>query len=41
MGLINFKLINVFLGGMLYFLLGKMLVRDVKNCLLEWLINDY
>ncbi|MCH2048239.1 MAG: methyltransferase domain-containing protein [Trichodesmium sp. ALOHA_ZT_67] len=41
MGLTNPKSINALLGGMLYFLPGKMLVRDAKNRLPEWLINDY
>lgn len=41
MGLTNPKAINALLGGMLYFPPGKMLVRDAKNRLPEWLINDY
>ncbi|MGB3510823.1 MAG: glycosyltransferase, partial [Microcoleaceae cyanobacterium] len=41
MGLTNPKGINALLGGMLYFPPGKMLVRDAKNRLPHWLINDY
>ncbi len=41
MGLTNPKAINALLGGMLYFPPGKMLVRDAKNRLPQWLINDY
>ncbi|MEM1171161.1 MAG: glycosyltransferase [Cyanobacteria bacterium P01_H01_bin.35] len=40
-GLTNPKGINALLGGMLYFPPGKMLVRDAKNRLPHWLINDY
>ena len=40
-GLTNPKGINALLGGMLYFPPGKMLVRDAKNRLPQWLINDY
>lgn len=40
-GLTNPKAINALLGGMLYFPPGKMLVRDAKNRLPQWLINDY
>lgn len=41
MGLTNPKAINALLGGMLYFPPGKMLVRDAKSRLPQWLINDY
>ncbi|MGD1804967.1 methyltransferase domain-containing protein [Dapis sp. BLCC M126] len=41
MGLTNPKAVNALLGGMLYFPPGKMLVRDAKNRLPQWLINDY
>ncbi|MGK7920986.1 MAG: methyltransferase domain-containing protein [Trichodesmium sp.] len=41
MGLNHPQAINALLGGMLYFPPGKMLVRDAKNRLPQWLINDY
>ncbi|NEP08118.1 MAG: methyltransferase type 11, partial [Okeania sp. SIO4D6] len=41
MGLTNPKAINTFLGAMLYFPPSKMLVRDAKNRLPQWLIDDY
>ncbi|MEB3343723.1 MAG: methyltransferase type 11, partial [Okeania sp.] len=41
MGLTDPKAVNALLGGMLYFIPGKMLVRDAKNRLPNWLINDY
>ncbi|GGA22529.1 glycosyltransferase [Okeania sp. KiyG1] len=41
MGLNNPKAINTFLGAMLYFPPSKMLVRDAKNRLPQWLIEDY
>ena len=41
MGLTDAKAVNALLGGMLYFIPGKMLVRDAKNRLPQWLINDY
>ncbi|WP_293078976.1 methyltransferase domain-containing protein [Okeania sp. SIO3B5] len=41
MGLTNPKAINTFLGAMLYFPPSKMLVRDAKNRLPQWLIEDY
>ncbi|NER01425.1 MAG: glycosyltransferase, partial [Okeania sp. SIO3C4] len=41
MGLTNPKAINTLLGAMLYFPPSKMLVRDAKNRLPQWLIDDY
>ena len=41
MGLTDARAVNALLGGMLYFIPGKMLVRDAKNRLPKWLINDY
>ncbi|WP_293058476.1 glycosyltransferase [Okeania sp. SIO2B3] len=41
MGLTNPKAINTLLGAMLYFPPSKMLVRDAKNRLPKWLIDDY
>ncbi|NET16966.1 MAG: methyltransferase type 11, partial [Okeania sp. SIO1H6] len=41
MGLTNPKAVNTLLGAMLYFPPSKMLVRDAKNRLPQWLIEDY